>query len=157
MGYFTDNNLKLPTLAALTGIVLCFFVPSTTSLFFKAKDNIFEIQSLINIIAPAFICSLFIERAAEGFILAFRRANRVDIENRLMQMLSILEKATTESDVAEIKAQERKKKDIENEYKEYRRITVRIAFSVTIAFSAIIASLGIRVLAPFLSFLMDIV
>lgn len=93
-------------------------------------------KSFSDVLLPAFVTAIFIERAVDVFVSTWRKLGRETKEAQLTKL------KTDQSNDAQVKT-------LEQEISEYRQHTHLYAFVVNIAFAFIVAIAGIRVLAPF--------
>jgi hypothetical protein len=105
-------------------------------------------QSILNLLAPLFVIALFIERALEVFVSAWRDLGRSGLEEDVKVAEESIKAAKEKKDSA---AQARAETDLQTARKEvskYKRTTGRYSFLGGVSAGILISCIGIRVLNP---------
>lgn len=144
------------TISAATAVVIvvlaCLFFPSFVGITFVIKDNVMSTNNVIDILAPAFIAALFIERAVEIFVVSIRKNRREIYEVELSDVNVKLDQLKGTGEITnneEIAKCTIEKEALEKKLKFYKRETTKLSTFFSIIFSFLIAVTGIRLLAPF--------
>lgn len=140
------SGYALPIFAALFVLVVIFFISDFARQAFVVKSDVMVFDNLVNLVAPAFIAAVFIERAAEIFVMALRRGRRIEKEAVLANLHKQL---STEVDPATQKNLQTTINLLVDSITAYKRETLQWAFGFTIFFSLLISIVGVRLLHPF--------
>ncbi|MDA2937081.1 hypothetical protein MYX75_02310 [Acidobacteria bacterium AH-259-A15] len=100
-------------------------------------------ESMIDLLTPLFIIALFLERAQEVFVKAWRRPKREMLEREVKTAQEMMEQAGEEDQ----QARQAFYKAV-HELSEYKAATGRRAFLLGLAGGIIISLVGVRVLHP---------
>lgn len=138
------------TLSAVSAIVIiiiaCLFFPSFSGISFEIKENIISPQNVLNLLAPAFIAALFIERAVEIFVISIRKNKSELIETELVEARLKLAQATEKTEIEQWNIHI---EILDKKIKRFKRDTTKLSTFFSLIFSFLIAVIGIRLFAPF--------
>lgn len=141
-----DKLMQSTAAAAVVVLIVCLFFPSFSGISFQIKENVISTQNAINILAPAFIAAMFIERAVEIFVISIRKNQKEIYEIALEEESGNLAQATDDDERGKCA----KRIDILNKkIIHYKRDTTKLSTIFSLFFSLLIAIVGIRLLAPF--------
>jgi Na+-driven multidrug efflux pump len=138
-------SIILPAISAVFVLLICVFAPQFAGLTFTIKPDVFDANSVASILFPAVIASLFIERAAEIFVISLRKGTREVKESALSELKNKITNADDETTPTLLEEEQ----VLDAQIKNYKRETVQWASAFSIVFSLLVVVVGIRLLSPF--------
>ena len=154
-----QSDLSITAFVAVVVLILCIFIAPIGGIAFSVREDALKAETIITILAPAFLSALFIERAVEIFVVSLRKNNRQLLDSTLSKLdqkiknLPALTANPTPRQTANLEQQlkelEGSKAAITEKIAIYKRGTTKLSSVFSLIFSFLIALIGIRLLSPF--------
>lgn len=129
--------------AVLIIAALAYPLSKSFLLVFSLKENALEFTTVIGLLGPALVASLFVERAVEVVVTTWRKLGRDQKETELSALESEQKAAPSNVNISKTI------KDTKSAIVEYRQETLQMAVGFSIAFSFILTLAGVRLLTQF--------
>ena len=155
-------RFKFGSYIAIGVLLILSWIAATSVSFtftFSLKENAFDFDTVIKFLGPAFIASLFVERAVEVVVTTWRKLGREELETSRDELQSDYATANAAPPLADQDAENTRQAEIaeakqnldasKKAIQDYRQDTLQMAVGFNLLFSFVLALVGVRLLIQF--------